>query len=127
MSGVFDDEVATALELIAENGQVCQWHKDTTALADPQRPWLGGASVPDVKDVSICFVPATDGASGFGMTKFRQREDVPAFGTYGLMGAVDFEPKVTDKVMRGGVPLVIVAIDELKPNEQTLLYVLSIV
>jgi hypothetical protein len=128
MNGVFDDEIQTALELIAENGQVCDWHKDTTDLDDADRPWLGGDTVPDVKQPSICFIPATDGASGFGITKFRKAgDDVPSFSTFGLMGAVDFDPEVTDKVVRGGTPLVIVAIDKLQPNEQTLLYILSIV
>jgi hypothetical protein len=126
--GVFDDEIATALELIEENGQVCDWHKDAVVLTDVNRPWLGGDSVEDVKHPSICFVPATDGASGFGMTKFRERgDDVPSFSTFGLMGAVDFEPELQDKVLRDGVPLVIVAIDKLQPNEQVLLYILSIV
>jgi hypothetical protein len=127
MDGVFDDEIATALELIEENGQVCDWHKGEVTLADPDRPWLGGDAVPDIRQVSICFLPATDGASGFGLSKYRAGEDVPAFSTFGLMGAVDFEPELHDKVMRGGTPLVIVAIDKLQPNEQTLLYILSIV
>jgi hypothetical protein len=128
MNGVFDDEIATALELIEENGEVCDWHKDAVVLDDPDSPWLGGDSTPDVKHPSICFLPATDGASGFGITKFRRPgDDIPSFSTFGLMGAVDFKPEVTDKVLRGGQPLVIVAIDELKPNEQTLLYILSIV
>jgi hypothetical protein len=128
MNGVFDDEIQTALELIEENGQVCDWHKDVTTLTDADRPWLGGDDVPDVKHPSICFIPATDGGSGFGMTRFRKAgEDVPSFSTFGLMGAVDFEPELQDKVLREGEPLVIVAIDKLKPNEQTLLYILSIV
>jgi hypothetical protein len=129
MIGVFDEEIATALELIEENGQVCDWHKDTVTLTDPDRPWLGGDPVPDVRHPSICFVPATDTPSGFGLTKFRREgaDDAPSFSTFGLMGPVDFEPQVADKVIRGGTPLVIVAIDKLQPNEQVLLYVLSIV
>ena len=125
--GVFDGEIATALELIAEFGQVCQWHKDPVALSDPDRPWLGGDSIVQVYSPSICFLPASDGASGFGMSKFRKGEEVPAFGTFGLMGAVAFEPQITDRVLRSGSPLVIVGIDTLKPNEQILLYILSIV
>jgi hypothetical protein len=127
MNGVFDEDIAMALELIAENGQVCDWHKDVTTLGNEDRPWLGGETATEVLHPSICFLPATDGASGFGITKFRRPgDDIPSFSTFGLMGAVDFEPLVTDKVMRDGVPLVIVAIDKLKPNEQTLLYILSI-
>jgi hypothetical protein len=127
MDGVFNDEIATALELIEENGQICDWHKGPVVLTDPERPWLGGAEAVDVHHPSICFLPATDGNLGFGLSKLRKGEDVPAFSTFGLMGAVDFDPKIGDKVLRGGTPLVIVAIDKLQPNEQILLYILSIV
>ncbi len=125
MNGVFDEEIALALELIAENGMVCQWHKEVVTLADPDQPWLGGASVPTVKTPSICFLPASDGGD-FGAIQLRKGDDLPSFSTYGLMGAVDFEPLLGDKVMRGGEPLVIVAIDKLQPNEQVILYILSI-
>ncbi len=124
MIGAYDDEIETALELIAEAGQVCQWHKDVITPTDPARPWLGGASVPVIHDTPIAFIPATDGASSFGMTKFK--EGVANFTTFGLMGVPGFIPHAGDKVMRGGVPLVIVDIDTLQPAEEPVLYVLSI-
>ncbi len=128
MIGAFDDEIETAQELIAENGQVCQWHKVVTTLVDAERPWLGGEDVPTVHNPSICFLPATDGGSGFGITKFRNAgDDIPSFSTFGLMGAVEFDPQVGDKVLRDGVPLVIVAIDTLAPAEDPILHILSIV
>lgn len=126
MAGVFDDEIAMALELIAENGQVCDWYKQSVELEDEDKPWLGGTNTPTKYTPSICFVPATSGDSGFGITKFRKDTEVPEFTTYGLMGAVSFTPQVTDLVERNSQPLVIVSIDVLQPNEQIILYILGI-
>jgi len=126
MIGQYDRQIATALRLIAQYGMVCQWHKDTLVLDDPTKPWQGGGGAPAVKTPSIVFIPATDGASGFGLSKFRDGE-TQSFSTFGLMGAVDFEPLTTDSVYRDGQPLVISAVDVLKPNEQVVLYILSIV
>lgn len=125
--GAYDEDIATALELIQEAGQQCVWRKQTTTAVDPERPWLGGEDVPVDHQPFIAFVPATDASSGFGMTKFRQGSDVPTFSTFGLMGPQDFAPEVTDVVLRGGTPLVIAAIDALRPAEEVVLYVLSIV
>ncbi len=122
--GQYDDEIATAQELIAEAGMMCEWTKEIVAPTDPDRPWLGGEPTPLHYHPMIAFLPATDGASGFGMTKFK--DGVANFSTYGLMGAVSFIPQVGDKLTRGNQPLVIVDIDELKPAEDVLLYVLSI-
>lgn len=125
MKGAYDDEIATALELIAEAGQVCAWHKEgELTLTDPNRPWLGGTPSEVIHNPSIVFVPATDGGSSFGLTKFK--EGVPNFTTFGLMGAVGFEPKPGERVMRGTMPLVIVDVDALQPAEDVVLYVLSI-
>lgn len=126
--GVYDEEIADALELIEEHGQVCEWHKDGVVPDDPDRPWLGGERVPVVKNPSICFLPATDGASGFGISKFRKEAaDTVAFSTFGLMGAQDFTPEVRDRLVRDGSPLVLAAVDTLAPNGEVILHILSIV
>jgi hypothetical protein len=124
----YSEDIAMALELIEEDGEQVVWQKVTTQLADPDQPWLGGGdSAPVNHTPFIVFVPATDGASGFGISKFRQGEEQTAFSTFGLMGAQDFDPQTTDVVLRGGQPLVIKSIDTLKPAEQVVLYILSIV
>lgn len=125
--GVYDRQIATALRLIERYGQVCEWHKDQVVPDDPNRPWLGGGTVPDPHSPSIAFLPATDGASGFGVSKFRGSDtEAASFNTFGLMGAQDFTPEVTDRLVRGGQPLVIVAVDTLAPNGEPVLHVLSI-
>ena len=127
MIGAYDEEIATALELIKEAGQVCVWRKQTTAVADPDRPWLGGVDTPVDHTPDIVFIPATDAPSGFGLTKFRKGEDSLVFTTFGLMGPQDFEPAVNDVLLRDGVPQVLAAVDVLRPAEEVVLYVLSIV
>lgn len=124
--GAYDDDIATALELIEEFGQQCVWRKEVVAR-DPDQPWLGGNQTSDDHQPFIAFIPATDGSSGFGLSKFRQGTDDVAFSTFGLMGAQEFTPEVTDTVLRGGTPLVIAAIDTLQPAEDVVLYILSIV
>jgi hypothetical protein len=125
--GAYDEDIAMALELIEEAGQQCVWRKQTTTPADPDRPWLGGVDTPVDHTPFIAFVPATDAPSGFGLTKFRQGEDVPVFSTFGLMGAQAFEPEIADVLLRGGVPQVLAAVAEIRPAEEVVLYVLSIV
>jgi len=121
----YSEDIALAREMIDEAGQVCEWRK-TTVAADPDRPWQGGVPTTVVKRPTIAFLPATDGGD-FGITKFKQGgDDSPAFSTYGLMAPQDFEPAVTDVLLRGGVPQTVVAIDVLRPAEQAVLYILSI-
>jgi hypothetical protein len=125
--GVYDRQIETAKRLIARYGQQCQWYKDTIVLDDPTRPYLGGGTTSVIKTPSIAFIPATDGASGFGISKFNDAQGTIDFSTFGLMGVQDFVPLTTDRVLRAGVPLVIKSVDVLAPNEQTVLYILSIV
>lgn len=126
--GVYDRPIATALRLIAKYGQVCEWRKTGVVVPDdPARPWLGGSQSQVLHQPSIAFVPATSGASDFGLTKFRQGGgDSASFSTFGLMGAQDFTPEVVDKLTRDGEPLVIVAVDTLAPNGEPILHILSI-
>lgn len=126
MMGAFDRQIQTALRLIEKNGEQCDWLTGKVVATDPAKPWLGGARSATVKHPYICFLPATDGASGFGLSKFRAGTEVEAFSTFGLMGAQDFEPDITDIVTRDGKALVIKAIDAIKPAEQVVLYILSI-
>lgn len=125
--GAFDRQIETALRLIQKYGIQCDWRKGDIAPSDGNKPWLGGARDATVKHPFICFLPATDGASGFGINKFRADSEVEGFSTFGLMGAQDFDPDVTDLLSRSGTPLVIKSIDTIKPADAVVLYILSIV
>lgn len=126
--GAYDNSIAVAKRLIAAKGMQCDWIKKQTVLVDPDQPWLGGEDVPTTYRPSIAFLPATDGASGFGITKFRDRgNDTATFSTFGLMAPQAFVPEVIDQLVRDGQPLVIVAVDTLAPAGEPVLHILSIV
>lgn len=128
MSTVYDEDIAAALEMIQEFGQLCTWQKQVSTPTDPAHPWFGGEAPPQDFNPYIVFLPATDSASsGFGLTKFRKGEDVPAFSTFGLMGAQDFTPEVADKLFRAGLALTVVGVDTIAPADKPVLHILSIV
>lgn len=120
----YSDDIATALELIAEYGQKCDWHKDSITFDDPDKPWKGGSNNPSVYQPFICFVPA-DGTM-FGMSKYAQAIERGVFTTFGLMAPTGFEPDLSDKLVRSGKTQVVFAIDVIQPAEQPVLYILSI-
>jgi len=124
---VYDRPIATALRLIEKYGVECEWRKSEVVSADPDKPWEGGSQVPDTFNPFICFLPATSGASDFGLSKFRTGTEQEGFSTFGLMGAQEFNPEITDRLTRDGNVLVLKAIDTLNPADQVVLYILSIV
>lgn len=125
MSGFYDEDIAGALEDIQDAGVQCRWYKGAEAPADPDKPWLGGGAQADPKTPYLCFVPDYEARAGFGLTTLSQG-DVPEASEYALMGAQDFEPEVTDKVLRGAETLTVVSVDTLKPAGYAVLHVLGL-
>lgn len=118
--------VAMAREMIAEDGMVCQWRKQVVTPIDPDKPWAGSTTVDTVKDVPIAFVPASGNL--FGLTRYREAIEAGEFTTFGLMAPpVGWVPEPSDLVTRDGQPLVLRNVDELRPAELVVLYILSIV
>lgn len=123
--GTYDEEIEAAREAIEEDGQLCQWVKQTAALHDPAKPWLGGNAQEIAHEVSIVFVPASGGM--FGLTRYRAAIEAGDFTTFGLMAPPSgFAPALGDKLLRDGVPQVLVNLDTLRPAEDVVLYILSI-
>jgi hypothetical protein len=123
--GAYDDDIAAAREAIEEDGQVCQWVKQTAELNNPAKPWQGGVAEEASHDVPIAFVPASGGM--FGLTRYRAAIEAGDFTTFGLMAPPSgFVPALGDKVLRDGAPLVLVNLDTLRPAEDVVLYILSI-
>jgi hypothetical protein len=123
--GAYDDDIAAVREAIEEDGQLCQWVKQTIVLTDPEKPWLGGEPVEVTHNESIIFVPAS--GNMFGLTRYRAAIETGEFTTFGLMvPPKDFVPDLNDKVLRGGTLLVLVNLDTLRPAEDVVLYILSI-
>jgi hypothetical protein len=124
-AGAYDEDIAAARETIEEDGQLCQWVKQTIVLTDPDKPWLGGVPTDHPYDVPIAFVPASGNI--FGMTRYKAAIEAGEFTTFGLMAPPDgFVPELGDKVLRDGAPLVLVNLDTLRPAEDVVLYILSI-
>lgn len=115
-----------AREMIADDGMVCQWRKQVVTPIDPDKPWTGSTTVDTVHDVPIAFVPANSGM--FGLTRYREAIEAGEFTTFGLMAPpVGWVPELSDLVTRGGQPLVLRYVDTLRPAEDVVLYILSIV
>jgi hypothetical protein len=124
-AGAYDDDIAAAREAIAEDGQVCQWIKQTVVPVDANKPWLGGAATDVPHDVPIAFVPASGNL--FGLTRYKTAIEAGEFTLFGLMAPpTGFVPVLGDKVLRDGAPLVLVNLDTLRPAEDVVLYILSI-
>jgi hypothetical protein len=124
--GAYDDDIAAAREAIEEDGMLCQWRKQVVTPIDPDRPWAGSTTVEVVHEVPICFVPASGGM--FGLTRYRAAIEAGDFTTFGLMAPSEgWEPELSDLVRRGGQPLVLRNLDALRPAEDVVLYILSIV
>lgn len=114
----FDRQVATALKLIAKNGESVTWRTIPDATpSDPDKPWRPGTTTPVDNPVIICFLPASEKTFSY-----MNASEVPKGAFMGLMGNVPFEPKLKDVAIRNGKQLRISAIDLLSPNGQKILY-----
>lgn len=104
---------------------VCSWEKATATLIDSDQPWLGSTEVTVTHNPYICFVPAT--GSMYNLIRFLKGTETPNVTTFGLMAPQDFQPNVTDLVLRSGSPLKMAYLDTLQPNEQVVLHILGLV
>ncbi len=122
--GVYDRQIANAKRQIAAKGQSVTWRvlRDG-APSDPSKPWKPSAGAPDNKTVKIVFLPFT--TSNNQLIRYLKGTEVTEGGLTGLMGAVDFEPKAKDVVIRDGKELVVKSIDPLAPNGEVVLYTLE--
>jgi hypothetical protein len=123
--GVFDEEVATALELIKEFGQQVTW-RQPVSTADAAEPWKAGTQTTTEHKPYICFVPVNNAQWRKFMALLKGTE-VPVGRLAGLMGAQKFKPTLKDVVIRNGATLRINDIDELNPNGQVVLYTLEFI
>lgn len=123
--GAYDEDIAAAREAIEEDGQLCQWVKQTAVPIDADKPWKGSTTQDTEHDAPIVFVPAS--GSMFGLTRYRAAIEAGEFTTFGLMAPPEgWVPALGDKVLRDGTPLVLVNLDTLRPAEDVVLYILSI-
>lgn len=132
MVGVFDDDIATAQELIAEFGQDCFWQKPAPVTDDsvPGYPVVG--DLPPLVAVKIAFFSGRDLNRGtYEFLSLIPGMEVPDSGEVGLLaGGLSFEPELTDTFIRGNdlsAPHVSVdKLDRLAPNGTPILYYITL-
>lgn len=131
MAGVYDDDIATAKELIEEFGQTCYWQKPqpVTVGGSPGYPVAG--DVPQPEECKIAFFRPKDLDSG--VAQFMDvipNTEVPDNTEIGLMaGDVSFVPEGTDRIRRGAIDapaISIIKIDRLAPNGTPVLYYITV-
>lgn len=123
--GVYDDDIASALQMIAESGALVTWRQVVASPpVDPSKPWkpVQPETFNDV-DVHIVFLPL----SRVGNESKRKAKDgeTESGNEQGLMGAVAFEPSTKDVVIRAGRELRILNISKLAPNGEAILYTIE--
>ncbi len=119
--GKFDRQIATALKLIEENGQLIKWRIINDPVAsDPTTPWILDEAVTEDKDAYICFLPVDRWT--MQSLGFMPGTVIPAGLEMGLMGSQEFNPDLKDVVIRDGKELRIDTINILSPNGQPILY-----
>lgn len=120
----FDSVIATVLRLIEKNGQAVTWNSVADSVPNSAEPWNVTVLPPIPRNARICFVPPKDN-EWRKLLAYLKGTEVPISKLAGLMGAVNFTPKITDFVNRAGVDLKIANIDVLAPNGQIVLYTIE--
>lgn len=116
----FDRQIATALRLIAKNGEQVTWKSIVEPTANPATPWKPTVVAPIDYTATICFL--TVDRVSMETLSFQLGTEVPKGLVYALMGTVAFAPNLKDVVMRHSKEYRILNIDILSPNSQIILY-----
>lgn len=119
---VFARQIATALRLIAKNGELCTWRSIPDGVSlDPTKPWLKTNVEPIDTKVKIVILPNT--RVTHETIKTLTGTEVSIGEDYGLMAQVKFVPSKADVVIdSSGRVKRIETIDILKPDGTPILY-----
>jgi hypothetical protein len=119
---IYDRQIATAKRLIKAKGQLVIWAQTDSLLGS--KPWLPGTKTTINHNVSIVFLPQSKTFMEF--LRFMKGTDIPVGSMIGLMAAVNFEPKVSDLIIRPNDELKIKSINPLAPNGDIIFYQIEI-
>lgn len=119
----FDRQIATALRLIALNGEVIQWRR-TVPIFSVDTPWVQQNELVTSYDVSMVFFP--DDRANREFLALLSGTEVPKGNIIGLMGFdTRFSPTIKDTVLRGGIGYGVRTVDVIAPNGQAILYTIG--
>lgn len=123
MANVYDEDIAMAKALIAEDGASCTWFSETQEEKDPTKPWLGTNAVVIEVPCDIVFI---DEITARSLVKaWAEGMDISSDKSYGLMPSVPFTPTISEKVVRGTKTFVLSASTTIEPNGVPILYILE--
>lgn len=106
--------------MIKKYGQAAICRVPGKLIPDPNKPWemIQG---PDVDhNVIVCFLPMH--RVDYETYKYMTGSEVPTGSIKAIMGRVDFDPDLTNVILRNGQQLRIKSIDVLSPNGEKILY-----
>lgn len=121
---VYADDIATALELITEFGQPCQWQKPapTTGGVNPWNPNQG--ATPPSYPVMMLFLSPKTGAK---YLQLMNGTEVPMKSQVALMaGGLPFTPELNDTITRNSVAISVNRVDLLAPNGEDVLWYVEV-
>jgi hypothetical protein len=120
----YDRQIAGALRSIAAKGEICLWEKP--ADADPAaQPWreVREGEPPDPIQCTIAWFPPDQQQMKFA----QDNGGIPEGFEIGLMGAVEFEPLVGERILRSrGDSVVLWKREQLSPDGEPILHTLWI-
>ena len=128
MAGVYDEDIATAQELIAEFGQDCFWQKPAPIIDNSVPGYPVAGDLPALIPVKIAFFSGRDLNRGiYEFISLMPGMEVPDNGEIGLLaGGLSFEPELTDTFIRGtdlnAAHSSVDRLDRLAPNGTPVLY-----
>lgn len=124
----YSDDIAGALEDIAEAGEACTWFKPASQAGTPSRPEAGAS--PTQTPVFILFLPNKQ-ASMLTILSALADSNVPGGSEKGLMGNHGFTPELGDWIIRANSERMTIVpengIDTLAPSGVAILHTIRFV
>lgn len=121
---------AVAKRLVEANGRLVQGYRRATTPADGAKPWRGTAAAATGTPAAlpICFVPP--GGGGLGFVQSVDGTLDPATEQIGLLAAesvpAGVDALLLSSIVDGGAAWRVLRVDQLKPADVALLFVLQL-
>jgi hypothetical protein len=119
---VFSNEIATAHQLIAENGQAATWQKQTEVVNVGQ-PWKTTAGAPQTFPVVVVRLPVKAQPTQILSPGTSVATNVEKLL---MAGDVPFTPELNDRIVIAGDTKQVKDIDVLQPDGTPILYTLTV-
>jgi hypothetical protein len=117
---VYAQDIKSAQAMIKQAGQLVTWRK-VVRTANNAQNWKATETTQDFQ--VYIFFPRKGSNAINALQRLFKGTEVTDGAPSGIMAAVTgFVPEITDKVIRGNVPMAIASIDPLAPDGNPILY-----